>query len=87
VELPIVTMYKETVLSWNDPNLKELIRLLDIDGTFLISGVIQEKTTGKFIDNFEISFSTLWEAQDYLRDYIDIEEPENEREWKDYDHD
>ena len=90
MELPIVATFDETLASLDDQNLIERVRILDIDGAYVISVWVLEKTT-RILKNFsEVAFSTLPEAIDYVHDELDIdmtEEETNEKEWVDYDAD
>lgn len=90
MELPIVPTYDEKLMSLRDQNLMERIRILDIDGTYLVSVWVIEKTTNIFKTFSELAFSTLWEAEEYLRDALSIDLPgdeEKEKDWCDYDAD
>ncbi len=83
VELPILIAYEESLMNLNDQNLTEKIRILDIDGTYLVSLWNLEKATNIFKSYKEIAFSSLWEAEEYLRDELGIDFPSDEEKEKD----
>jgi hypothetical protein len=87
MELPILVKYDSTLLSLSNQNLEEKIRILDIDGVYLVSIIIFEKYTKALTKIFEIAFDSLYEAQEYLRDdhFIDIGDEKDTKEWRHYD--
>lgn len=80
MELPIVSKYDEKFVSLHNQNWDDQIRILDIDGTYLISIWYLEKETKKFLNYQEIAFDSLWEAEEYLIYDLGIEIPEKEPE-------
>lgn len=89
MELPIIPKFDEKLTSLQDQKLVDRIRILDIDGTYLVSVWIMERETKAFTHFQEIAFDSLWEAEDYLRDELGVDLPgdEQEKEWIDYDAD
>ena len=90
MELPIISKYDETYLNCKNQNHEDRVRLLDIDGAYLVTTMVLEKMTKKFLRFEEIAFASLMEAEEYLESDLGIDLPwkEKEREeWVDYDAD
>lgn len=91
MEIPIVPIFEDCLMSLKDQNLCEKIRLLEMDGSYLISVLSFENITNRFVNQVEIAFSSLQEALNFLKDDLcielsDQENPQDEN-WISYDHD
>lgn len=91
MELPIVPKYEGTYISLHDQNVEEKVRILDIDDTFLVSVINRDIVSKKFLNVVEIAFTSLREAEDYLRDDLSIDIPldpeEKQCKWRNHDYD
>jgi hypothetical protein len=87
MELPILIKFDSTFMSLSNQNHEERIRILDIDGVYLVSLIVYEKYTNVMTKIFEIAFDSLYEAQEYLRDdhCIELDEEKDTKEWRHYD--
>ena len=75
MELPIIPKYDEKLMNLQDQKLVDRIRILDIDGTYLVTVWIMERETKVFTHFIEIAFSSLMEAEDYLRYDLGVDLP------------
>lgn len=87
MDIPIVTKYDNLIMSTKNQNIQEHVRILDIDGIFLISIMIREKESRAFIEALEIAFDTLNEAKQFLEDEmgLEFEDEKIKQKWRDYD--
>jgi hypothetical protein len=88
VELPIVPKFEENFLRANDKNIEEKIRILDIDGVYMVSRITIERSTRSFVQRSEVAFDSLKEAKSYLNDQfgLSFSEDEVQEDWRDYDY-
>jgi len=89
MELPILVKFNESFTSLANQNHMENIRILDIDGAYLISITVTERYTKELLKQAEIAFDSLHAAQDYLKYQmdIDLDDEKETQEWRDYDFD
>lgn len=90
MELPIVSKF-DSVYWCSLNNLHaERIRILDIDGTYVVSIIVTHRLTKELIKVEEMAFSALYEAEEYIKDLGIVFEDDPEQEydtsdWRDYD--
>lgn len=82
MELPIITKHSDWYINADNIRWSELVRLLDIDGNYLVSLMRFERSTGKFINIEDKAFGSPQEAIDYLQT-IGVDVPG--KEYDDYD--
>ncbi len=80
MELPVTISFEEDYLCLNDPLRAETIRILDVDGYFLISVVKYEVNSKKMIGITEKAFDSLFACLEYLKDDLHIEHDMYEEE-------
>lgn len=89
MDLPIQIKFEDTLTSLVDQKYEDKIRILDIDGVYLVSLWRLEKETKKFNGYQECAFDSLWEAKGYLLEQLDVEidvDPREYCKWSDYEY-
>lgn len=82
MELPVTVSFEEDLPSLQDRDFLERVRILDIDGTYLVSIFHIQKESGKLLKNIEVAFDALYEAEEFLYDELQIDFPSIDPEKK-----
>ena len=90
MELSIHTRYQDTMISLKNQSITEKIRLIDIEGTYLIQIFEMETISNRQISVYEQAFDSIGDVEEFFEDQLGIELPNEEkpqRYWRDHGYD